>query len=115
MYRTLFALLFAPTFAQAATVSIVSDPTTYTPAPTHCAWYMDATARQQLPVAVDGDGLPYCTLDVTMIAAGSHTVTAAWVNDDGLWPVEEGPKSSPFDFTRSAASGAGPTGLRLRR
>ena len=109
MKRALLVALVLPAVVQAAP-SIVSDPTTAT-AVTHCAWYMDATARQLVVAPKDGTGKPYCSLDVAGIANGAHTVKAAFVVQDPVWGTQEGPQSDPFAFTRPAPPGVKPSGL----
>ena len=90
---------------------MVSDPTTRTDV-THCAWYLDATARELVPAPKDTTGKPYCSKDVAAVAVGSHTIAAAFVIQDPVWGEQEGPKSAPFPFARPASPVA-PSTLRL--
>ena len=91
--------------------SIVSDPTKRTDI-THCAWYMDAAPRQLVAAPKNAAGQPYCKLYIATIAAGAHSVTAAFVIIDPLWGEREGPKSDPFTFSRPAAPSK-PSGLTV--
>lgn len=100
--------------AQAAPF-IVSDPypAASQPQPTHCGFFMDATAKQTVPVAKNEKGQVYCKLDIANLAVGSHTVTATHiVTGDKVWGNVESPKSAPYTFTRPGPAGA-PTGLTL--
>jgi len=104
------AALLLPAAAQAT--KIVSDPTTAT-AVTHCAWYMDAVPRQLVVAPKDSAGKPFCSLDVTALSTGAHSVQAAFVVEDANWGTQEGPKSDPFAFTRPAAPPK-PSGLTVK-
>lgn len=95
-----------------AAPSIVSDPTATTTV-THCAWYMDATARALVVAPKDTAGKPYCKLDIAGLASGTHSVTAAFVvAGSATQPEVEGPKSAPFAFTQPAAPPS-PSGLKV--
>jgi hypothetical protein len=94
-----------------ASPTVVSDPTTRTDV-THCAWYIDAAARELLPAPKDAAGQPYCSRDVGTVAVGSHTLMAAFVIQDALWGEQEGPKSVPLAFARPGLP-AKPSILRL--
>ena len=110
---TLVATVLAATLSLSALAapSVVSDATTVT-AVTHCAWYVDSTARQ-LVVAPKLSGQPYCMIDIQDIAVGTHTVKAAFVVSTSGFE-EEGPQSLPFTFTRPAKPIASPSGLRIQ-
>lgn len=104
-------LLAAFSGVVAAGPRIVSDPTT-TANVTHCAWYLDTAPRELVVAPKDESGKPFCEKDIAGIANGSHTVTAAFVVNDPVWGVLEGPKSDPFAFARPAAPSK-PSPLRL--
>jgi hypothetical protein len=94
-----------------AAPSVVSDPTATTTV-THCAWYLDAAAREQLVAPKDSTGKPYCSKDLAAVTTGTHSIQAAFVIVDATWGNQEGPKSDPFAFTRPAAPPK-PLGLKL--
>ena len=79
----------------------------------YCAWYMDSTPREVLPVYMDEQGKPYCHKEVTDIASGSHIVTASFVKKTDLWGEREGPKSAPFTFAVPAAPKSAPTNITV--
>lgn len=95
-----------------AAPSVVSDPTAQS-AVTHCAWYLDGEARQLVEAPKDARGRPYCRLDVAGVAAGAHSITAAFVITDPAWGEQEGPKADPLPFTRPAQPSK-PSGLRVQ-
>jgi hypothetical protein len=107
-----FLLLMASAYAAAA-VEVVSDSTTYSPAPTHCAWYLDGAAKEVLPVALDAAGRPYCRRDMTGTAEGAHTLRAAFVVRAASWGDKEGAQSDPFLFTVPASPSTVPANLKL--
>ena len=103
-------------FAMAATVSaapfVVTDPTTETTV-THCAWYLDSQPRQLVAAPKDSSGNPYCKIDMSGTAKGSHTIAAAFVIQDTIWGEQEGPKSVPLAFERPGAPSTAPSMLIL--
>lgn len=105
----LFALVIAMPLMSA---TIVSDPSTMKEI-TDCAWYVDAQPKKVVPVAKDTSGNPYCTLDVSTITTGNHTVKAAFVINDPIWGVQEGPQSLPLAFVRPSVPGSAPLLLKL--
>ena len=114
-YPALFlvaALLWVPALAVFASPFIVSDATT-TPDITHCAFWLDAAPKQVIDAPKDANGRAYCKLDISTIAPGSHTVTAAFVRTSDVWGTEEGPKSVPFGFSRPAGVTVSPSSLKL--
>lgn len=103
--------LFVPA-AVCSAPFIVSDSTTYTPAPTSCGLFMDAAAKQVVPVALDANSKPYCKFDINTVSTGSHTVTATFIVDDPIWGARESAKSVPFVFTGPPAPSS-PAALKL--
>lgn len=109
MKRQRMMFLLATTVATSsgaiASPNLVSDGTDYLPEPTHCAFYFDgATTSVREPVGRDQDGLPRCDMDLADIQTGTHTVQASFQIDNGVWGVEEGPLSAPFEFTRPVSA-----------
>lgn len=112
MYKQIIAVALLLVCTVASAVTIVSDPTTMSPQPTSCGWYMDGGAKEVLAVGKNTQNQAFCTKTIDTIAAGSHTVQASFVIEDSTWGTLEGPKSSPLAFTRPALSSA-PSGLKL--
>lgn len=112
--KTFVALsLMVLAFVASAAPTVVSDSTTFTPKPTHCGWYMDAAAKEVLPVTLDASGNPYCSRDMAGTANGSHTMKATFIIKDAAWGDRESAQSPPFTFVVPAAPGAAPSALRL--
>lgn len=101
--RVRWALALAAALPAAAHgVSIVSDPTWYTPAPVSCAFWVNDESRESepltLPVALsETTQAPYCRLPLDGIAAGDHTLLASFVVPSG----EVGPTSALFSWRRT--------------
>lgn len=97
LFATVLLVLFSA--SDMANPLLVSDPTDNLQI-THCAFYFDSATVSERRLAGFDNGLPYCVFDLADIAPGSHTVVAAFQIDNGVWGVEEGPLSDPFDFIR---------------
>lgn len=110
MKRFMFSLMTLPALAQAAPF-IVSDPVTLTPAITHCGWYVDALAKEVLPVVAAAGGVQ-CKKDFAGEASGQHTVRATHIIKDAIWGDRESAQSAPFAFGVPPLPGA-PSALKL--
>lgn len=77
---------------------VITDPVD--PATTQCGVFLDAAAKQVIPVTVSGTS-KICKYDLATLASGSHTVqmTAITVNDP-VWGSRESAKSTPLAFTK---------------
>jgi hypothetical protein len=95
--------------AQAAPF-VVSDPVD--PACTHCGFKTDAGTRTDVAVALDGTA-KICKLDISSLAAGSHTVNATAVAIDPVWGRRESVASANFPFVVTTVP-VPPLGLGLR-
>lgn len=80
---------------------VVTDPTTQIV--THCGYVLDVDAKVDSPVAVVTGG-SMCKIDVSMVAAGSHTIKATFVNIDPVWGRSESVFSVPLTFVRPAST-----------
>lgn len=97
-----FLLLFCG--AANAAPFVVSDPSNE--APTHCGVWMDSAPRQEIPVAIDATGAPYCRIDLESVSAGGHVIKASFVKKDAVWGTLESAQSAPFEFVRPGAPAA---------
>lgn len=104
----MLALALIATSAQGA--SVVADTVAGV---TSCGVYLDAQAKQTVPV-ITTTTPPQCKFDVSTVTAGAHTITMTAIStNDPTWGSQESPKSSPFAFTRPASQAA-PSNLRLQ-
>jgi hypothetical protein len=92
--------LVVSAFSVAANSSpfVVSDSTSFTPAPTKCGWTLDATAKVPIPVALDSTGKPYCKYDLAAVSNGAHTISATFQVDDPIHGLLESAPSSVLNF-----------------
>lgn len=93
---------------------IVSDPAPSGTVPTHCGVYLDGAARTDVAVTSDATG-KYCKIDAAGVTVGAHTVALSFVINDAVWGNLEGPKSSPFPFSRPSAPTVAPGGTSLSK
>ena len=101
------ALSVMPAIAMGARV--ISDP--IAAIATHCGFVTDGGAKVDVPVAMSGAN-KICSLDISTIAVGSHTITATAVAISPEWGRLESAPSVPFTFVRPSPPSV-PTNFRM--
>lgn len=91
----------------ASAATIVSDPDANT-AITHCGWYVDSAPKEVLPAPKDAAGKPFCSKDVSALAAGTHSVKASFVVRAPGFADQEGPLSQSLAFVVPSAPTTAP-------
>lgn len=87
-------LLFAVAF-QALAANLVTDPAPASTSATHCGFYIDGGARQDVAVISDASG-KWCKKDISALAPGAHSAQVSFVLVDAVWGNSEGPKSTAY-------------------
>lgn len=101
------ALTISMVALQAQAATIVSDPDANT-AITHCGWYVDSAPKEVLPAPKDAAGKPFCSKDVSALAAGTHSVKASFVVRAPGFADQEGPLSQSLAFVVPSAPTTAP-------
>lgn len=98
MIKYLITLSLMVFSSAALAAHVVSDPLG-NQSTTHCGFVMDSGTKQDIAVVRNASNQAYCSLDISTLAAGTHTVTVTAIINDPVFGRRESAASAPLNFT----------------